>query len=242
MIIKFFCNIFRKKVPISMMYHTISNNNTSIAIDKDSFENQLLYVGKNGFDVIREPLLDSQMTNNSVHITFDDGYEDNFTTVFPLLLKYKMPATIFITTNFLGKKFAYDISLMSKEQLLFMAKSNLVTIGAHTLNHPKLDLLSYKEQEKEILGSKYFLEDLLNRNINIFASPYGRYNNITLKILEENNFKLSFTTKPGIMSIKSRFEINRIPVMKSNIGLFRYINTDGYLKYKKAISILKRFK
>lgn len=33
-------------------------------------------------------------------ITFDDGYRNNFTHAFPLLKRYSMPATVFVTTNF----------------------------------------------------------------------------------------------------------------------------------------------
>lgn len=41
------------------------------------------------------------LPNNSVLITFDDGYRNNYEVAYPLLLQKNIPATIFITTNFL---------------------------------------------------------------------------------------------------------------------------------------------
>ncbi|WP_158607382.1 polysaccharide deacetylase family protein [Rhodohalobacter sp. SW132] len=43
-----------------------------------------------------------KIQNGAVALTFDDGYLDNFTTAKPLLEKYSVPATFFITDSYLG--------------------------------------------------------------------------------------------------------------------------------------------
>jgi len=37
-----------------------------------------------------------------ITITFDDGYEDNFINAKPILLEYELPATVFVSTGFIG--------------------------------------------------------------------------------------------------------------------------------------------
>jgi peptidoglycan/xylan/chitin deacetylase (PgdA/CDA1 family) len=40
---------------------------------------------------------------NAIALTFDDGYQDNFTKAFPLLKRFDIPATIFVTSGYIGK-------------------------------------------------------------------------------------------------------------------------------------------
>ncbi len=61
-------------------------------------------------------------------------------------------------------------------------------IGSHTVSHPVLSRLTYKEQMKEIHDSFSFLSEICNIKFKSFCYPYGyksSYNDITLRVLSE---------------------------------------------------------
>src|SRR6185436_9993566 len=52
-------------------------------------------------DLVARPLR-GEIPQRAVAITFDDGYQDNYDYAFPILKKYKFPATIFVSTGAIG--------------------------------------------------------------------------------------------------------------------------------------------
>jgi len=99
------------------MYHRIADPESdiwSIAVSPDNFEQHLKMLQKTGnvvpLDLLAEGINSHSMPRNSIAITFDDGYNDNFTVARPLLEKYNLPATFFITSGNLGgkKEFWWD--------------------------------------------------------------------------------------------------------------------------------------
>lgn len=79
---------------------------------------------------------------NPIVLTFDDGYLDNWLFAFPLLKKYSLKATIFISPEFVDKRNSVrcDISgsgFLSWDEMRIMEASGLTDIQSHTMTHTK---------------------------------------------------------------------------------------------------------
>lgn len=128
-----------------------------------------------------------------VCITFDDGHLDNITEALPILEKYNVPFCVYVTPGYvLGEvepRMDEHIPMMTKEQVLQLAHHPLCTIGSHTMTHPHLEQLDYEQQKREIVSAKDLLEQWIGQLVVHFASPYGSYNEDTLKITGELNLQ-----------------------------------------------------
>ena len=111
------------------------------------------------------------------------------------------------TQNDIAKKI-----YLNKEELEGMLRYNMV-IGGHGCDHVHLSKVNFKKQQSEIKSSSLFL-DSLNENKKhpkCFAYPYGSYNDVTLKLMVNHGFDLSFTTNPvNDNIIHSNLEIPRL--------------------------------
>ena len=89
---------------------------------------------------------------------------------------------------------------------------DIVTIGAHTMSHPFLSRVSEAEARREIFGSKEVLERELNRSIDLFCYPQGKYQDFSPRdqqFVEEAGFKAAFMTETGDPSADRLNEIPR---------------------------------
>jgi peptidoglycan/xylan/chitin deacetylase (PgdA/CDA1 family) len=88
-----------------LMYHRIVNGNSASGISYQAFEQHLKFLSKYYHVVgINEIILDKKngtVNPQKVALTFDDGYFDFYTQAWPLLKKYNLPASIYITTDFI---------------------------------------------------------------------------------------------------------------------------------------------
>ena len=98
----------------------------------DVFENQIKFL-KEKFGVISLKEYVETMNGggkerqrNPVILTIDDGYADNYQIAYPVLKKYSVPATIFITTDFVTKrewlwsdKLQYILKSTGKKKFVF---------------------------------------------------------------------------------------------------------------------------
>ena len=116
-------------------------------------------------------------------ITFDDGLKDVYSVAYPELKKRNIPFSIFVITDFLGKK-----GYITNEELIELSKDPLVTIGSHGVSHELLPNMSYLKQMYELTESKRKLEAITNLHINYFAFSHGQYDKNTKRILKKHKF------------------------------------------------------
>ncbi|MCH3965361.1 MAG: polysaccharide deacetylase family protein [Clostridium sp.] len=185
-------------VPV-LMYHSIDyEENNELRIPADKFQNHMKYLKDNGYTTLTmDEFYDFMIKNKpvprkSVLITFDDGYEDNYKNAYPILKKFGFKATIFVITSTVDN----DGSYLNSSQLKEMSK-NGIDIEGHTVNHDDLSKLDYNAQLKTLKDSKSFLEDILNKEVNYVAYPFGRCNGSTVKAAETAGYKMAFTTEGG---------------------------------------------
>lgn len=216
-------------VPI-LMYHKINPNPSvggyGLRVCPRDFEKQVAYLARSGYNSISlAELADHHdqgklLPPRPVIITFDDGYQDNYTYAYPILKKYGMTATIFVVAGTVGgiNEFDYNDGRQPKnimagwKELKEMAEGGII-IGAHTLRHPHLANLKPEEARTEIQEGKRILEEGLGRPVEFFAYPYGNFDLSTVDIVRKSGFRAAVATEQGLGKYREGpFTLKRIRV------------------------------
>src|SRR6185295_12248173 len=125
-----------------------------IDISPQRFAQQLRWLSRRN-DVVRLEQTLAPSNRRQVAITFDDGFRDNLTVALPLLEKFQLPITLFVTAGFVGRD-----EYLSRDELREIARHPLVTIGAHGLWHRHFTQLSVDEARFELVESRRLLESM----------------------------------------------------------------------------------
>jgi peptidoglycan/xylan/chitin deacetylase (PgdA/CDA1 family) len=83
---------------------------------------------------------------------------------------------------------------LSQEDVHALGNGDLVELGAHTMTHASLRLLSHSQQMDEISGSKAQLENILGRPVTSFSYPHGEYSDETIELVKRAGFQSASTT------------------------------------------------
>lgn len=171
------------KVPV-FMYHGVTDytwGSAELFVSPSVLEEQLKYLVENGYDPIWfEDLREVEKYDKPVILTFDDGYQDNYTDLFPLLQKYNVKATIFVITGWLGGE-----KYLTPEQVTEMSQSGLVSIQSHTWSHKDMDTLPAEAQREQMSQSKLDILRLTGKEPAVLCYPRGLASHVTLELLPE---------------------------------------------------------
>ena len=91
------------------MYHRFDEAGQGNRVSAKAFERQILKL-KQEFNILPLTYIydckknNKKVPDNAIVITIDDGYHDFYTHAYPVLKKHGVPATIYVTSDFIDKK------------------------------------------------------------------------------------------------------------------------------------------
>ena len=210
-----------------LSYHRIVENKNqinseinSISVTTGTFEKQIKLLKKK-FNIVSidEILKIDNKVKNNLTITFDDGYKDNLTNAVPILEKYDVPATIYVTTrflenkcdmwwyeieniiwkkdkldfNFLNKEYYFDLKEENKKKKCYKRLSLLFKNSSYLNQNKLLEEITRKKertQYRDKILNKSDLIELSKKNIITIGSHTHTHANLAILDNDDCNKEL----------------------------------------------------
>ena len=150
------------------------------------------------------------------------NYTEVELVIFKIHEKYNVSAVLGIISD---EKYLYEDSVIIEK----IENYERFEIATHTLNHIDLSELNYDEQYREIYHSKRRLEEIFNKNVKVLIPPYSKYNEETIKILNNLNMTIMPNTCNSIYfggENNGKWNTDTLLLMKAKIKLMKFFKND----------------
>ena len=215
-------------------YHSISTNGfeDQITISKDKILEQFEFLKNNNYKTLwlseleEYQRLKKPLPPKSIILTFDDGFLDTYTELYPLLKNYNFKAVCFLVLGKIGKKIDWtDRYLNSQGHLMDSTQikmtANHIEYGYHTYKHDNYTKLSFDEIDNDLKKCQEVINQEKLKVYPALAYTFGRYfrkkdhnQKKFFQILQQNNIKYAFRigNRINIFPFASPYEIQRIDI------------------------------
>jgi peptidoglycan/xylan/chitin deacetylase (PgdA/CDA1 family) len=209
-----------------LLYHRLSSTPagrlTPLAVWVQDFEEQLKWLSRKRRLLSAASLVAGLRRgadlNDTAVITFDDDHACTYELAWPLLMKYHAPATVFVDTKRING------GGLSKAQICRMAEGD-VEFGSHTVNHPDLRRLHYRQLKSELCDSLQCLKSVIDTPVCGLAYPFGRYDDVVVRAARESGYDYACTCKQheNNTAHTNPFELRRVEVTSTDT-LARFVS------------------
>ena len=212
-----------------LMYHrTIPNGIPELlTVTAEQLENQFKAIKEQGYNCVTVNEIINHIANgtplkeNAILLTFDDGYKNNLTVLYPLLKKYELNAVIFLVPGYTelanSNKSAEYLTIEDIRSL------DLKTIeyGLHTFNHESYNTLDLTAIEADIIKTKRWFHTHGVKYQPALAYTYGEFPkgnknklNALFNLFESHGIQVAFNigNRVNTLPIQKKFVIQRIDV------------------------------
>lgn len=163
-----------------------------------------------------------------VVLTFDDGYEDTYTTAFPLMRERGIPFTLYVATDMIERGPEAGVHPLGWGQIREMLDTGLLTLGAHTHTHRDLRGVEQEDVLRELEVSNDIIEQRTGVTPRHFAYPWGYWAERAHGAVAET-YETAVLGAPLWRSGFDTHQIFRFPVQLSDGARWFYARLSGGL-------------
>lgn len=238
-----------------LIFHTLDDRGSVISFPPEAFRRNLGKLHENGYRTLS--LLEAAnrvrqgqaFPPRSFVLTFDDGYRTTYDEALPVLQRYDMTATIFITTGESKPTGPAERlpswegqSMLSWREIWEMHRWG-IDVGAHTCTHPDLTRLPTEQIEAEICTSTAIIENMLGSPVKCLAYPFGRYDSRSREIARRHFACACSDTLSLVTTNSDPYALERLDAYYLRPdGLFDLMLTDWFPWYVHARRISRGIK
>jgi peptidoglycan/xylan/chitin deacetylase (PgdA/CDA1 family) len=195
--------------------------------------------GPDGASVSRRPI---------VAIAFDDAFESVFDNAVPVLEAHGFRCTVFVPSGCIGQTPSWAMETdadrterVASAERLAQVPEDVVTIGSHTVTHPRLSSLPREAARREIEQSMRDLSALTGKTVTSLAFPYGDHDDDLIELCRRSGYKQVYTIQPvPVLPGSGAFARGRVAVDPSD-GQFEFLlKMSGAYQWMCVASALKK--
>ena len=204
---------------IFVMYHELEVPGRTVAqsepgyvryvLPSGDFERQMDWLQQNGWRGMNVSQALQFGPQKGVALTFDDGCETDLLAAAPILKDRGFDATFYVTAGFVGRP-----GYMNASQVRELAGLGF-EIGCHSMSHAYLSDLEGNAMEVEVRGAKRELENIVDRTVEHFSCPGGRYNEQVVEQVKAAGYRSMATSRPHPNELGTDcFRLGRIAMLR----------------------------
>jgi peptidoglycan/xylan/chitin deacetylase (PgdA/CDA1 family) len=222
-------------IPI-LAYHSIGDRprdgTMRWTVSPGDFDEQMALIGERGRSMLTVERYaaglrgEANLPSDPVLVTFDDGFDDLATTALAVLERYRIVATAFVVSGWVGVGAADGGPALDWGQVREL-RAQGVQIGSHGHSHRALDCLPPAEVQREVRSSKRLLEDGLGEEVASFAYPYGYSSPLVRRTVQGAGYSSACAVKSALSHPRDdAFALARVLVTRGTgaVGIARLLD------------------
>lgn len=228
----------------TIVFHEITKNKSEVqstVVTLDEFERHMKSLKDNGYNTITDEDINYYiygnipLPKNPIHITFDDGYESNYSLAFPVLKKLNMKATVFPISGAINDpNYVSDRKILTWDHIKEMSDSGLISIQNHTDHlHHKVGEQGYEQSAiaafsefssfKSVAKTQIYtdiskaskeIEEKTEKPVISLSYPFGTYDSDIVDAVKASGVTYAYTLSGKLtdFSKQGRYELGRINI------------------------------